>query len=255
MSKKKGKIKEIKVKEKELESLLIKDLSVIDDELKILGRQIETDSGVLDVLAFYQENKSLAIMELKVEEEDRQLFQVIRYYDWVKSRIELIRRSFRKDIDTSIDPWVILIAPSFSEELKKVARYVCIPYLSLFEYSVLELPNGEKHVFCKDVDYGEPYEQKEIPTVQGHLDYITEENVKLTFSNALSVLKENGIEVQPRIRSLTLLIGSKIIGRIRCRRNFFKVKSSLREGQDTYHIINTQEEWDSFFKKRIRPFI
>lgn len=254
MSKEKGKVREIQVKEKELEALLIKDLSVINGELKFLGRQIETDSGILDILAYYQKDKSVALIELKVEEDDGQLFQVIRYYDWVKSRIELIRRSYRKDIDTSIDPWVILVAPSFSEELKKVARYVCAD-LSLFAYSVLELPDGDNYVFCKDIDYGEPNEPIEIPTIQNHLDYITDENAKLTCSTAVSVLQNNGIEVQPRRRSMTLLSGSKIIGRIKCRRGFFNVKLFLEEGQDKYHRINTQEEWDTFVKKQIKPFI
>ena len=255
MSKKKEKVKEIQVSEKELEALLIKDLSVIDPKLRFLGRQIETDSGFLDVLAFYEEDNGLVLIELKVKEDDGQLFQVVRYYDWVKSRIELIRRSYKKEIDVNVDPWVILVAPSFSENLKKVARYINIDFLNLYEYSVLELPNGDKYVFCKEIDYGEPYEPKEIPTIEAHLNYITNENIRLICSNALSTLKDNGIEVQPKRRKMNLLIDAKIIGKIRCRRQFFKIASSLRGEWIDYHYIYTHKDWDSFFKKEIKPFI
>jgi len=252
---KKQKIKEIQVSEKQLEALLIKDLSVIDPKLRFLGRQIETDSGFLDVLALHEEDNGLALIELKVKEDDGQLFQAVRYYDWVKSRIELIRRSYNKEIDIHVDPWIILVAPSFSENLKKVARYISVDYLSLYEYSVLQLSNGDKWVFCKDIDYGEPYEPREIPTIDGHLNYITNQKVRSICSDALSTLKKSGIEVQPKRGKINLLLGSKIIGKVRCRKQFFKIASVLTGEWSDYHYIYTKKDWRSFFKKEIKPFI
>ena len=250
----KEKVEELPVSEKELEALLVKDLSVIDPSLVFLGRQIETDSGFLDMLALDKEEKSLVLLELKVKQDDEQLFQAIRYYDWVKSRIELIRRSYRKEIDVNTDPWVILVAPSFSEDLKKVARYVSMP-LNLCEYTVLKLPNGDKYVYCKDIDYGEPYEPKQIPTIDGHLNYITDENVRSILSSALSAFRENGIEVQPRKRKINLLSGADRIGTIRCRRTFFKIKSSLRGEESDYSYIYNQKDWDAFYKKEVEPYV
>jgi hypothetical protein len=252
--KEKPRIKEIQASEKEVESLLIKDLAVIDPNLEYLGRQIETDSGFLDILAFDREQKSIAIIELKVKEDDGQLFQGIRYYDWVRSRRELIKRSYKKDIDTNADDWLILLAPSFSEGLKKVARYTN-PTLSLFEYSVLELPDGERHVICKDVDYGEPYEPREIPTIEGHLNYITNKNVKIACSEAIDSLKNINIEVQPKRGMLSLLLDSDIVGRIRCRRNFFKIRTAFKGKWTDYYNIYTRKDWNSFFRKKIKPFI
>ena len=207
------------------------------------------------MLAFHEEDNGLALIELKIKEDDRQLFQAIRYYDWVKSRIELIRRSYKKDVDVSVDPWVILVAPSFSENLKKVARYISVDFLSLYEYSVLQLANGNKYVFCKDVDYGEPYEPKEIPTVEGHLNYIINEKIRSICSNVLSTLKDYDIEAQPKRGKINLLLGSKIIGKIRCRRQFFKVASSLTGQWSDYCNVYTKKDWNSFFKKEMKPFI
>lgn len=252
--KEKPRVKEVQVSEKELEALLIKDLSVIDPNLEFLSRQIETDSGFLDVLAFDKEEKSIVVVELKVKEDDGQLFQAVRYYDWVRSRIELIRRLYKKDIDLSSDDWLILIAPRFSENLKKVARYVTLA-VNLFEFTVLELPDGEKHVICKDIDYGEPYEPREIPTIQGHLDYITDKNVKGICSDAIEALENKNIEVQPKRRRLNLVINSNIVGRIRVRRNFFGIRTGFKGNWTEYYNVYTRKDWDSFFKKKIEPFI
>jgi RecB family endonuclease NucS len=104
--KERSRIKEIQVSEKELETLLIKDLSVIDTSLQYLGRQIETDSGFLDILAFDREEKSLGIIELKVKEDDGQLFQRITYYDWVRSRRELIKGSYKIYLEISSEDLV-----------------------------------------------------------------------------------------------------------------------------------------------------
>ena len=252
--KEKAKVKQIRVSEKELEALLIQDLNAIDPSLEFLGRQIETDSGFLDVLAFNKEEKYIVIIELKVKQDDGQLFQAIRYYDWARSRIELIKQSYKKEIDINADGWLVLLAPSFSENLKKVARYINLP-LTLFEYSVLELPEGEKYLICKDIDYGEPYEPREIPTIEGHLNYITDKNVRLVCSDALQSLENKKIEVQPKRGRLNLLVNSEIIGRVRCRRDFFKIRTGFRGKWTDYHNIYTRKDWDSFFKKKIKPFI
>lgn len=255
MPMKKEKVKKIKVTERELEALLVEDLSAIDPKLKFLGHQIETDSGFLDILAVDEEDDGLALIELKVKEDDGPLFQTIRYYDWVKSRAELISRSYREQarIDVKVDPLVVLVAPSFSENLQKVTRYIDAP-IRLYEYSALKLPDGDKYIICKEIDYGEPYEQKELPSTEGHLNYVTDEKVRLVCSRALSILATNHIRVEPRKRFLNLVVGAEIIGRIRFGRDFFRVISYLGE-ESSYHYVYTQKNWDSFFRKEIKPFI
>ena len=65
---------EVDVKEAELEELLIKDPSFVEEGISILGRQIRTDTGgSLDILAV-DEDKILTVIELKNEEEHNMLF-------------------------------------------------------------------------------------------------------------------------------------------------------------------------------------
>lgn len=213
----KEQILRIKVKEKELEDLLINDLEELEEDLKYLGRQIMTDSGSLDILALDRE-KRLVIIELKVKKDDDQLFQSIRYFDWIKSRIEWISRSYIKEgyqIDVKKDPWIFLVAPSYSDNLKKVARYVD-PDLTLYEYDVIKV-NDRKKVLCREINYGDPYEPVEIPTIQGHLNYIIKDDVRDILEKKLEELRSNHIELQPFPRRITLRYKGKIIGRIRCK--------------------------------------
>jgi RecB family endonuclease NucS len=78
-----SKIERVDVSEKELEDLLVENPDAIEKGMKILGRQIQTDSGPLDILAV-DEDGVLTLIELKNEVDDGQLDQGLRYYDWAR---------------------------------------------------------------------------------------------------------------------------------------------------------------------------
>jgi RecB family endonuclease NucS len=67
-----SKIEEVEVSEKELENLLVENPEAIERGMKILGRQIQTDTGPLDILAV-DEDGVLTLIELKNEVDDGQL--------------------------------------------------------------------------------------------------------------------------------------------------------------------------------------
>ncbi|MCK4424996.1 DUF91 domain-containing protein [Candidatus Bathyarchaeota archaeon] len=52
------------VEERDIESSIVKSPIQLEDGLEILGHQVETDHGPLDVLAVDQ-NKTLVIIEIK----------------------------------------------------------------------------------------------------------------------------------------------------------------------------------------------
>jgi len=246
-------VKRTEVKdEKELESLLIDDLGELEEGLRFLGRQIATDSGALDILAVDKDGL-LVVIELKVNERDDQLFQGIRYFDWVKSRIEWISRSFQKEYDFKInvmkDPWLFLVAPSFSDNLKKVSRYVELN-LMLFEYDVIQI-GDKKKVLCRETDYGEPYEPEEVPTVQGHQDYIEDPEIKTVFEKAIEDIKSKGIKVEPKKRRITLRHKGKIIGRIWCRKTWFFIRPVFDD--KIRHAIRSEDQWNDFRDNVLYP--
>ena len=143
----------------ELEPLLVKNPDYIEEGLKILAEQLRTDSGPLDILALDGEH-SICVIELKDAPEDEQLFQGIRYYDWVKSNIAWLEKSY-PDVDADSEPRLILIAPQFSDNLKKVAKYTTLnanQASSLKEYHSFLIDGKERAVICSDVEIGEAQE-------------------------------------------------------------------------------------------------
>jgi len=71
--------------EKRLESWLEKDISILSEDLLIIGRQVKTDfGGVIDLLCLDQDGNTV-IVELKRDKTPREITaQVLDYASWVK---------------------------------------------------------------------------------------------------------------------------------------------------------------------------
>jgi len=250
-------IKIIKIEESELEDYLVKHPKAIEEGMKILGHQITTDSGPLDILAVDKDD-ILVVIELKNEMDNGQLDQGLRYYDWVRTNLEWISRSFSKEkgvkIDVTQEPGLILIAPEFSENLKRISKYVSIP-LDLMEYIAIELPNGEKHVICRVIDYGAPSEPPVIPTREGHLKYIEDGKVQQLCRTCLQQLENLGIEIRPiKGRWFSLWYKKKRFMYLGCKKRFFVCEIQGPDGTWTERFrIETKEDWETIFNNHVLP--
>ena len=249
------KIKQINVDERELEDLLVKNPEAIEEGMNILGRQIQTDSGPLDILAS-DADKVLTVIELKNEIDDKQLDQGLRYYDWVKSNIQWITKHFPDKVDSEQEPRLILIAPGFSENLKRIAKYVNVS-LDLLEYTVIQLPDGEKHVLCKPVEIGKPSEPMILPTREGHLKRIENEKVRKFCEDCLNQLQNMGIEIRP-IQNywFSMWYKGKRFMYLGCKKKFFVCEIQRQDGSWTPRIrITSKEDWDKLFAQEIVPLL
>ncbi len=253
------KIKEITLKEKEeLEPLLVNNPDYIEQGMKFLAQQFQTDTGPLDILTVDVEG-SLCVIELKDEIEDRQLDQGIKYYDWVKSNIAWLAKTF-KDVNPDQEPRLILIAPRFSDALKKVAKYTTLntdEVLSLKEYRGIQLENGDKAVICTDVEIGEAPTSPEIPTIEKKIEYIQSENIKKLFVNVLEELKSKNIEIRPTGgKGMTGRYKGKRFLWMSPRKQWFVCDvqdlSGTWAGQSR---INSNEDWDRFFNNKAIPIM
>ena len=249
----KTKLKEVRVEEKELEDLLVEDSDEIEEGMKILGRQIMTDSGPLDILAVDADNV-LAVVELKNEVNDDQLDQGVRYYDWVRSRIEWISRSHGGKVDVTSPPRLILIASGFSENLRKVAKYVDVE-LDLKEYHVMQIGEGEKHVLCKSLEQEVPPEPSIIPTKQVHLSRIEDDKVRELCIESLNQLESMGAEVRPKeYYWFSIWFKGKRFMNLGCKKRYFVCYVQRTDNSWTELArIKTSEEWQKLMSDEILP--
>ena len=110
------KLKKVDIKERdELEPMLVNDLSVIEDGMRVVAHQLATTSGPLDILAV-DEDGTLALLELKneVDEDEDPLTQGLRYYDWVFENRAWIGNIYKElAVDPLREPRLLVVAPGF----------------------------------------------------------------------------------------------------------------------------------------------
>ena len=133
--------------EKELEDWLENDISVLDEKLLVIGRQVRTDyGGEIDLLCI-EENGDIVVIELKRGKTPRDVVaQAMDYASWVKDldfeRIEEIASKYSKLEDTLEDAFTkkfrveelpetlnsshraLIVAESMDAATERIVRYL-----------------------------------------------------------------------------------------------------------------------------------
>lgn len=118
MHEKSEEIKEEPFNEKDLEKVLIKDLSIIEDGMTLIRNQFPVDGGFIDILA-RDNNNQLCIIELKKVKHDSKIISQCVYYP------------------TQFDEKVrmITIAPDYSNKISKSLK--SLKYVEMKTYKLL----------------------------------------------------------------------------------------------------------------------
>ena len=119
----------------------------------------------------------------------------MRYYDWCRQNIAWLHKSFPK-IEPENPPRLILIAPSFTNTVKRIAKYVQVE-LQLLEYQAIQDAKGEKGLVCREVEFGQPPDPPPDRTIEGKLERFDDDAVKQVFTDVLNDLAARTIEVRP----------------------------------------------------------
>ena len=252
------KVKPIDLKERdELEPLLVANPDVIEQGLQIISHQLMTDSGPLDILAVDSEG-TLIIIELKNEATEGHLDQALRYYDWCRQNISWISKAYssNNDINPNSAPQLMLIAPSFTDTVKRISKYVSVE-LHLVQYQAFEDEKGERGILCNEIDYGQPPDPPVIPTWDEILKYFHDGKVKDLFTSVIEELQAKQIEKR-LIQGLYLSFWykGKRFMYMGAKRNFFVVEVLTLGGTWTRRArISNRNEWEVVFKEHIQTFI
>ena len=246
----------IEIKERDqLEPLLARDPETIGPGMKILARQFPTDTGPLDILAADTDG-TLVVIELKDEIDDGQLDQGLRYYDWARSNIAWLARTF-PDVDAELEPKLMLIAPGFSDNLKRVAKYTTLAageLLELREYLAFDL-NGEVMVITRQVEIPEPSRPPEYVPIPEKIKKIEDETMRALCRECLDQLEKSGVELRPLTGDwISGWFNEKQFIYIGCKKHFFTCGVQRLDDTWTGRVrINSKEVWDKLFGEDIAP--
>lgn len=181
--------KKIDVLEQQLEDLVRRHAGAIEEKLVYIDNQKQSAGGRLDVL-MVDSGKSLVVAELKVVQDDGMLMQGVDYYDYVSSHVEAFARLYKPhEIDPTQPVRLFLIAPSFSQTLINRCKWMDL-LISLFTFNCLKF-DGEDDlvpIFSEQAIPSAPV-IVDVPTIDRHLKYITDPEVRSKASTLLDEVK------------------------------------------------------------------
>ena len=137
-------IEQISVKNKEeLTKIVMEEISAIEAGLTVIYSNIKIDPKTnLDVLCRDGEGR-LVVMQLNHAEDDNMFFEGLRCLNYIDTVKPMLKAAYgQAKIDDSATPRLILLAPSFSHNLRNVVENTNVIEVDLCEWDYLQI--GDK---------------------------------------------------------------------------------------------------------------
>lgn len=186
-------LKKIKAKnEKELHTIIEKELDVLEEGLVLLRYEFALTKGIPDFLCVDSGGR-LVIIEVKIQEDENILFQALRYYNEIDEERYVIAKMFLDiNINPTEHPRIILIAEKISDDIRRLYTLV-IPDVELYEYTIL-LTTEEKEGICyHPVSLPKIKEiPSEPPTIEKLRNYITKDTLRPIFAELIEEVRNLG---------------------------------------------------------------
>jgi len=120
--------------------MITKEINQLEKDLTIICNHVPiNDKATLDVLC-HDNNGQLVIVQMNINEDDVMLLHGIQSLDYVDKFKSFLKATYNKDkIDDKEKPRLILIAPSFSDALRRAVESMKGICVDLYEWEYLKL--------------------------------------------------------------------------------------------------------------------
>jgi len=198
--------------EKELHTIIEKELDSLEEGLKLLKYEMGTGTGIPDFLCVDSGGR-IVIIEVKLHEDEYVLFQALKYYNEIDKYRYVIAQMFpNKRINAKERPRIILIAEKFSDEIRRLTTLV-VPDVELYEYTVVIDSKNNKGIVFHPVTLPKIDETLTEPTtIQDHIDYVTKDELKPLLEKIRNEIKSIGDDIKEY--ATQQYIGFKFGGRL-----------------------------------------
>lgn len=124
----------------ELEQMIVSEINLVEKGLTVICSNVPiNDKTTLDILC-HDSNGQLVIIQLSVQEDDFMLLQGLQSLDYVDKFKSFLKATYNKHkIDDKEKPRLILIAPSFSDAVKRAVESMKGIRVDLYEWEYLKL--------------------------------------------------------------------------------------------------------------------
>lgn len=155
----------VKINERELQSIVERNLNQIEEGLLLVDHFVPVGSGVVDSLAVDREQNPV-IIEYKVTdgEDEAALLQALSYANWIDKNPDAILRFIQErkpefGVESLGDVRIILVAPNFTDRTIQASQII-EPDITLKKYFSFEHP-----AIGKWLHYETVYDSREKPGV------------------------------------------------------------------------------------------
>jgi hypothetical protein len=141
-----------------------------------------------------------------------------------------------------------LVAPSFTETVRQIAKYVAIGVdLKLFEYQAVENEKKEMGLICRE----------RMMSMQEKAEKFEDPKVKRLWERVVTELPKQQIEVRPVSgHNVTLWYKGRRFMWMRPRRTWFSANIlSPAGGWGELVVIRTRKDWDAIVTGRMRMYL
>jgi hypothetical protein len=125
---------------RDLEDMLASEITQVEDDLAVIANRVPiNDKATLDILC-RDNNGQLVILQLSVSEDDNMFLYGIQSIDYVDKFKSFLKATYKEQkINDKEKPRLILIAPSFSDAIRKAAEGMKGLRIDLYEWEYLKL--------------------------------------------------------------------------------------------------------------------
>ncbi len=177
--------------QQELKKEIIDAVNNIELGLKVMDTNLLIEDQVLDILAVDVVGR-VTIIELDMERKDILLLEALDHFEWVFNNMESLGRKYQKEnIDYTLAPRIILIAPDFTPHFIKRISFITKVKINLYQYHYQE-KDGIKKILFKPVGFIQDVNKlMEInkKSLEDYLNLIKNQEMKRLCHQAISIFK------------------------------------------------------------------
>jgi hypothetical protein len=177
----------------ELEQMITNEMNQIEKDLTVICSNVPiNEKATIDILC-HDGNGQLVILQLSVNEDDIMLLHGIQSMDYIDKFKSFLKATYNKHkIDDTERPRLILIAPSFSDAVRRAVESMKEMRIDLYEWEYLKL-GDHKGLRLQPIFSWKPIEKpmEEKPVEKKH-------EPKTVKKKAPEPLVENEEETKPK---------------------------------------------------------
>ncbi|MDD4890055.1 MAG: endonuclease NucS [Phycisphaerae bacterium] len=248
-----SKYKHVDVSERDLEELIRRWSDHIEEGMRFVDHQCQTDRGPLDILLVDSGN-ALCVAELKVCEDDSMLWQGLDYYDFLSKNVHAVGRCYpQANIDPEQEIRLLLVAPNFSMNMLGRCKWIDVP-LSLFTYKCITV-DGTKDTIpvFNEVTIPSLPAVPQVTPPSSHSNYITNPEARALFVKAMDEIK-SWDPMAIAVDSIKYHISIKFNNRVLCyltpQRKQFSIGAYFSNDVWTYQKVESVNDYE-----RMRPLL